>query len=191
MKIYRGRVFVVFTLLIIFSLTAAAQIKKDTRTVVDYYNMLLGDSLKKEGIEPKIAVQDTKNGYIKIDISPQVWLEVVLFRKKDKSALVVSGLTECDPLCNTEIEAYEFDGNKERVVTGKFIPVISADETAQTYSHLKKAQDENLTGKGLPVIWEIPRFGRTIKLKVDKSFAPSDITLYELRWKDDKFIVAK
>lgn len=171
---------------------AQTKVKKDKRTVTDYFNLLIGKDLKKEGITPKFLVQDTKNGYIKTEISSETTLEVVLFRKKNGEALIVSGMTSCGPVCQTEIEAYEFEGNNEKIVTEKIIPAVSDEEMRKIYGYKKKNGDEGIRENDLlPVVWELPRYGRTIKVRMDTTIAPSKIMLYELHWKDDKFTVVR
>lgn len=193
MKTIFGKVFIIIAALTILGLNVEAQTKKkkDTRNVLDYYKLVPGNALAEKDLKAKIEIQDTKSGYLKITGMFEGWIEAALFRKTDGSPILLVGNNECGPVCSTAVMAFTFSGNKAVDETEKIIPKPSEQEEGRLYIKKKKADDEDQNGEQPPLIWELPRVGRVIKVVVDEQIAPSGITLYELHWKDDKFTVVK
>lgn len=193
MKNYFGRIFIVVAALTFFGLSINAQTKtkKDTRTVLDYYKLVPENILANKDAQPKIEIQDNKNGYLKITGLFEGWTEAALFRKKDGSPILLVGNNECGPVCSTYVRAFTFSGNTATDETEKIITKPTEQEEGQLYVKKKKAGDEDRNGEQPPLVWELPRVGRIIKVVVDSTIAPSGVTLYELHWKDDKFTIVK
>ena len=191
MKNYFGKFFIVVATLTFFGLSIDAQTKKDTRSVLDYYKLVPENILANKEAQAKVEIQDSKNGYLKITGMFEGWTEAALFRKKDGSPILVVGNNECGPVCSTSVRAFTFSGNTATDETEKIINKPSEQEEGQLYVKKKKAGDEDRNGEQPPLVWELPRVGRVIKVVVDSEIAPSGVTLYELHWKDDKFTVVK
>jgi hypothetical protein len=193
MKIIFGKFFIIAMVLTLFGLSVEAQTKtkKDTKNVLDYYNLVPENVLANKEAQAKVEIQDNKNGYLKITGMFEGWVEAVLFRKNDGSPILLIGNNGCGPVCSTSVMAFTFSGNKAIDETEKIITKPSEQEEGQLYVKKKKADDEDRNGEQPPLIWELPRVGRVIKVIVDEQIAPSGITLYELHWKDDKFTVVK
>lgn len=173
------------------SIEAQTKSKKDTRNVLDYYKFVPENTLANKDAQAKIEIQDTKNGYLKITGMFEGWEEAVLFRKKDGSPILLVGSSGCGPVCSTSVRAFTFSGNTATDETEKIINKPSEEEEGRLYIKKKKAGDEDRNGEQPPLVWELPRVGRVIKVVVDSEIAPSGITLYELHWKDDKFAIVK
>lgn len=193
MKTYFGKIFIVLTALTFFGLSVDAQTetKKDTRNVLDYYKLVPENILANKDAQAKVEIQDNKNGYLKITGMFEGWTEAALFRKKDGSPILLVGNNECGPVCSTAVMAFTFSGNKAIDETEKIIPRLSEQEEGQLYVKKKKEGDEDRNGEQPPLIWKLPRVGRVIEVYVDSGIAPSEVTLYELHWKDDKFTIVK
>ena len=191
MKFIFGKIFVIFAALMIFNLPVFSQAKKDTRNVLDYYKLLPENMLENEAAKAKITIQDTKNGYLKIEGLFEGWVEVALFRKKSGSPVLIVGSTGCGPVCTTDVTAYELSGGKLVNETKRILPKLSDEEIIEIYNKKKTDGDEDTESEPVSCVYELPRIGTVIKIKADTTLAPSDITLYELHWKDDKFIVIR
>jgi hypothetical protein len=184
------KIFVVTIIALSFSIAVSAQ-KKDKRNVVDYYMMLPDNALEDEESKGKTIIRDIKNGYLKPEGAFEGYIEVALFRKKDGSALLLVGKTGCGPVCDTEINGYEMSGDELVEVTEKVIPFLSTEDGIDIYNRKKTAEDEDAEDAPVPLVYKLPRVGRIIRVKADTTFAPSDITLYELHFKNDKFVIVK
>lgn len=191
MKFVFGRIFFVFAALMIFNLPVFSQAEKDTRNVLDYYKLLPENMLDDEAAKAKITIQDTKNGYLKIEGLFEGWVEAALFRKKNGSPVLVVGSTGCGPVCETDVTAYEFSGGKLVNETERILPKLSDEQIIKIYNERKTDGDEDTEGEPVSQVYELPRIGTVIKIKADTTLAPSNILLYELHWKDDKFIVVR
>ena len=185
-----GNFFIVIMIALSFSTTVSAQ-KKDKLNVLDYYRMIPDNALENETIKGKIIVSDIQNGYLKIEGLFEGFIEAALFRKKNGSALLLIGETGCGPVCDTILTAYDFSGKEMKNVTADILPFLSAEDAIIIYNQKKTDKDDNAEDINVPQIYELPRIGRVIKVKADTTFAPSDITLYELHFKNDKFVVVK
>lgn len=185
-----GQIFVIIIMALSFSTAVSAQ-KKDKRNVADYYMMLPGNALEDKASKGKTIVRDLKNGYLKIEGAFEGYIEVALFRKKNGSAMLLVGATACGPVCDTEISGYEMSGDELVDVTEKVIPFLSTEDAADIYNRKKNAEDEDAEDAPVPLVYGLPRYGRIIKVKADKTFAPSNITLYELHFKNDKFVIVR
>lgn len=189
MKLF-GKFLILAVLALGFSTAVSAQ-KKDSRNVLDYYALLPDNALNNEAMMGIVAVRDIKNGYLKITGAFEGYVEAALFRKKDGSALLLVGATSCGPVCDTVMNAYEFSGDEPTDVTENLLPRPSDEEILGIYNRKKKEGDEDAGEETVPQIYELPRVGRKIRVKADATFAPSGITLYELNFKSDKFVIVK
>ena len=159
--------------------------------VVDYYRLDLDNAFDNKGMRAVAVVEDLKNGYLRIEGAFEGYIEVALFRKKDSTPILLVSSTSCGPVCTSVVKALEHSDGKMVDVTESTIPVISSDKVKAIYLERKAKSDDLIEEGEVPLVFELPRFGRTIKVKVDTTFAPSDITVFRIKFSNDKFILAK
>lgn len=162
--------------------------QKDKRNVYDYYkilpsndNLLTSDILKSK--DTKIVIKDKKNGYLKIEGAFEGWVEVVLFRRRDGSAVVLVGENTCGPVCGTDLSAYELVDGKLEKITAKVFPKITEDEVRGKFR--RNRNDPN--AEMVSFVYVLPRYGMSIKINDDES---GDL-IYEIKWEDDMFKVIR
>ena len=158
----------------------SAQTGKDRRTVLDYYRLIPINTLNTIGA--KITINDSKNGYLQVGGNYKGWSEVALFRREDRSAVIIVGDTLCFPGCVTSLYAFEFVGSKMVDVTEKLLPKrVEELKLAKSKGLLELPDWEKMIFK-----IELPRKGTTIKVN-----DPFDNLVYKLEWKDNKFSVKR
>ena len=172
-------------LIVVFCSAAFAQgISRDSRNVEKLYK----DVVAQQGLplfssdwneNAKIEIRDTKNGYLKITGAIDGWLEVALFRKKNRDPLLVIGVTGCGPACGTELHAFEFQKGKAIDVSKAVFEKFQGEEVERKLSR-RFGKQEEYVGDILEIL---PRKGTTIKTVFEDE---SDV-LYEFAWKNDKF----
>ncbi len=172
----------------VFAVQAQTKNKKDKLNVLDYYKLLPANAnlLSPNILDDeytKIAVKDTKNGYLKIEGAFEGWIEVALFRKKNGSAILLVGENSCGPACGTELNAYKMVNGKMENVTNKMIPTISEDELREKFR--RDRNDSN--AEMISYIFELPRYGTTIKINDDDT----GYLIYEIKWENDKFVIIR
>lgn len=164
---------------------------KDSLNVLDYYKLLVTNALDNDGMRATVIVEDSKNGYLRIEGAFEGYIEVALFRKKDRSPILVVSDTFCGPGCHSEVKAYIFQNKEAIEMTAETLPIIAESEVSAIYHRRKSKSDDEVEGNSIPLIYELPRFGRTINVKVDPIFAPSDITVFKLDFRNNKFVLIK
>jgi hypothetical protein len=174
-------------ILILFSLFGIAKAQKtrenDKRNVLEYYKLLPSNMLDNEGALAKLIVEDIKNGYLKIEGAFEGYIEVALFRKKDGSGILVVGNTSCGPVCGTDLNAYEYMDDQMKEVTEDVMPSLTEDEIRAEFRRIVKDPNAEMVS----FIYELPRFGKTIKILDDDSGK----LIYSLEFKKDKFVITK
>lgn len=164
----------------------------DRLNVLDYYKLIPGNALDNPDLSGMLAVEDAANGYLNIIGAFEGYFEVALFRKKDRSALLVVSETTCGPQCTSDISVFEYPDGMPVQLDNKVLPMLPAAEVGKIYNRKKTADDEKVDERwGVPLVFELPRRGRTIVVKADTSFAPSNITLYKLEFKGDAFKIIR
>lgn len=183
--------FLLFIMLAAFHIAESQKVKNDKLSVLDYYKLEPENALDSEAMQAKLTITDLKNGYLKIEGAFEGYIEVALFRKKDESPILVISNTACGPVCNSEISAYTPQDGKMIDITKDTLPRLSEPEINAIYNRRKKAGDVDFGTYAVPLVYSLPRLGRTITVKADQTFAPSDITIFKLDFKNDKFVIIK
>lgn len=173
--------FLLLTIAFLCCFSFATAQKKDKKDVLDYYKMVPDNMLANEGAMAKLTVKDIKNGYLKIEGAFEGYVEVALFRKKDRSAILLVGNTYCGPVCGTDLKAFEYIENELKDVTKTVMPKLTEDQVRAEYR--RKVKDPN--AEMVSYIFELPRKGRTVKILDDESGK----LIYSLRLKKGKFVV--
>jgi len=173
-----------FLLLTIVSVTSAQDISREAGNVEKLYQAVVAQQgLPVFGSDwnesAKIEIRDTKNGYLKITGAIDGWLEVALFRKKNRQPLLVIGVTGCGPACGTELHAFEFENGNAVEVSKSVFPKFQDGEIENKLAR-RFGKTEDYYGDVLEIL---PRKGTTIKTVFEDE---SDV-LYEFAWKNDKF----
>src|SRR5690606_12478869 len=96
--------------------------KNDKLHVLDFYKFEPENALDSEAMQANLTIADLKNSYLKIEGAFEGYIEVVLFRKKDKSPILVISHTSCGPVCNSEISAYTPQDGKMIDITRDTLP---------------------------------------------------------------------
>lgn len=183
--------FLLFILIAAFQIAEAQKTKTDKLNILDYYKLDSDNALDSQAMQARITVEDLKNGYLKIEGAFEGYIEVALFRKKDKTPVLVISATSCGPVCNSDVKAATYENGKMIDITGDVLTRPSEPEINAAYNRKKKAGDDDYGSYAVPLVYELPRFGRTITIKADTTFAPSDITIFKLDFKNDKFVIVK
>jgi hypothetical protein len=183
--------FLLFVMLAAFHIAEAQKVKSDKLNVLDYYKLEPDNALASEAMQAKLTITDLKNGYLKIEGAFEGYIEVALFRKKDKSPILVISKTSCGPVCHSEVSAYTHKDGKMIDITETTLPRPSEPEINAIYNRKKKTGDDDYGTFAVPLVYELPQIGRTITIKADQTFAPSDITIFKLDFKNDKFVIIK
>ncbi|NNE98083.1 MAG: hypothetical protein HKN25_03580 [Pyrinomonadaceae bacterium] len=176
-------------LLLAFVLVGGAQdVSRKSRNVEQLYQSVVAqrglDLFDGEWAKTdKIEIRDTKNGYLKITGGIDGWLEVALFRKKDRSPVLVIGVTGCGPACGTELHAFEFKNGNAENVSEKLFPRFFENEIDNKL-YRRTGKKEDYYGDILDVL---PRKGTTIKTVLEDE---NDV-LYEIEWKNDIFEIKR
>lgn len=187
MKIF----FLLFILLAVIQVAEAQKVKNDKLNVLDYYKLDPDNALASKAMQEKITVEDLKNGYLKIEGAFEGYIEAALFRKKDKTPVLVISNTSCGPVCNSAVRASTYQNGKMVDITEEILLRPSEPEINAIYNRKKKAGDDDYGNYAVPLVYELPRIGWTITVKADNTFAPSDITIFKLDFKNDKFVIIK
>lgn len=183
--------FLLFVMLAAFQIAEAQKVKNDKLNVLDYYKLAPDNALDSEAMQAKVTIEDLKNGYLKIEGAFEGYIEVALFRKKDKSPILVISNTSCGPVCHSGVNAYTHKDGKMSDITDEILPRPSEPEINAIYNRKKKNGDDDYENYAVPLVYELPRFGQTITVKADQTFAPSDITIFKLDFKNDRFVIVK
>ncbi|MEZ5428866.1 MAG: hypothetical protein R2747_21655 [Pyrinomonadaceae bacterium] len=188
-----GKICVLLLIVIACAFGAQAQksFENDKRSVLDYYRLEPDNALDSEAMRAKVAIEDLKNGYLKIEGAFEGYIEVALFRKKDRSPLLVTSINYCGPVCSSDVSVYQYRDGKMVSAPEATLPHPDEKEINRIYRKKKTKQDEEPEQYAVPLVFELPRYGRTIKVKVDSTYAPSDITIYQLDFKNDEFVLIR
>jgi hypothetical protein len=173
------KLFVTIFVLTLCVFSIRAQTKKDSKNVLDYYQLLPSNVLEKEGT--KVIVKDTSNGYLKIEGAFDGYIEVALFRRKDGTAVLLIGTTYCGPVCGTDLEAKEYKKGTWFDLADKILPKLTEDRVRAKFRKDRKDPQAEM----ISYIYELPRNGTVIKINDDES---GDL-IYKLAWKNNKFVI--
>lgn len=143
--------------------------------------MTPSNMLANKSMQAKISVKDIANGYLKIEGAMDGWVEVALFRKKNRLPILVVGETGCGPICGTDLSIYELYRDKMVKTTKNLFPKITEKESKAKYLRTTNGSEEDFYGG----VYELPRKGKTIRLVND---AGEDL-LFGITWENDKFVV--
>lgn len=180
-----------FVIIAFFQIGEAQKVKNDKLNVLDYYKLEPDNALDSDAMQARITVEDLKNGYLKIEGAFEGYIEVALFRKKDRSPILIVSNTSCGPVCTSGVRAYAHKDSKMIDITDKTLPSPDEAEIKTIYDRKKKEGDDDYENYAVPLVYELPRVGREITVKADTTFAPSDITIFKLNFKNDKFVIVK
>lgn len=180
-------------LTIAFVISASAQ-----KTVTDYFLAFPADKYatdnngeKINGATPLkrfrkslIKIEDTKNGYLKLEGAWEGWAEIALFKKKDGSYLIAHAESGCGPVCDGFIKFYTYKAGKWTDVTDKVFPSLTEAQVKKAFADKKIDTSEN----GLNSYFLLPRNGTTVKLACNEcSEEANDFVLMEFTWNGEKF----
>ena len=181
----------IFLSLIVNSGVVFAQAKKDTRNVVDYYNLYVSSMIEEPDSTEKITIRDTKNGFLEIlgDVTRR---EAALFRKDNGGALLLVAEYDCSSICYTELDAYEpyQDGTEMKMApaTLEVLPRLSRRENLEIFN--KKRAKNQRAAVDVLVQQNLPRKGRIIQV-LGTDLGNKFVKLYELHLKNDKFVIVR
>ncbi len=175
------------------SVTFAQKAKeKDTRNVLDYYNM----AVNKDG-KATFLKKDLKRGYL--DAITDDGLHVVaLFRKDDGSPVLLVHTNTGAPLMITGLEAFEVNDMDAKSLTPKtesVLPKLSNRENVEIFNGKINSKYRVTNEHDLNVIYDFPAGNKVIEVKagkiIDGVIGSGFIKIYELHLKNDKFVVVR
>ncbi len=131
---------------------------------------------------------DRRNGYLKFSgKSTQVWEgygECAWFKRVDATPLVAVSLLTCGPACEQSLRFVTFESGVWKDVTATVFTPLPDERIRQLYAGrngpAEFAQDP-------PVVYQLPRFGTGIELRVQEQIVGKSIILGVLRLKDGRF----
>lgn len=123
----------------------AQKVKNDKLNVLDYYKLEPDNALDSEAMQAKVTITDLKNGYLKIEGAFEGHIEVALFRKKDKSPILVISNTSCGPVCNSEISAYTPEDGKMIDITKDTVPRVCPNRKSTRFITARKKPEMMIT----------------------------------------------
>ena len=136
-----------------------------------------------------IKVEDTKNGYLRLEGAWEGWAEIALFKKADGSYLVAQTETGCGPACGGSIKFFTYNAGKWADVTKQVFPALSTTAVRQAFVAKKMNPAD-----GTESYFLLPRVGTTIKMACNMCEIPNaapggeeDTTLLEFTWNGAKF----
>jgi len=170
---------------------AEAQAKKDSRNVMDYYELLAGSGeLVTNGT--KITISDLKNGYMEVS-GDEMKRTVALFRKASGAAIVLVAEFDCIFVCRSRLDSYELDTSELDfgIMSSGFdaLPRLSNRESLAIFNR-KSAAVSGGKAKTVNITHQLPRNGKVIKVLGSKD-GKKQLLLYELHLEDDMFLIVR
>ncbi|MEK7723123.1 MAG: hypothetical protein AAB336_02135 [Acidobacteriota bacterium] len=179
--------------ILFFQLLISAQ-NPEPKTVTDFFYLLPekhfapfedGNGKKqnlKDFRKSIIKIADNKNGFLRLEsFQWEGWAEVAIFKKTNGKYIVGVIENGCGPVCGSDVFFYSYENKKWSDVTTQVLPKITETQFAEAYKR-HKTTEEDETG----IIYELPRVGKTIKVRTDGG---KNIVFFELTWNGSKFIL--
>lgn len=183
----------------LFSNAIAAQTKTqfvEPRTVTDFYLQLPANYVNNTNGEAarrrRILIEDAANGYLKLAPTgaqdKREYTEIALFKKSSGGYIAAVVNVECAENCLGSPTFLERRADRWKEFTPPGFPVSSEAAKLAVYKRKKTAvmQDYEPTQS----FWtqtELPRTGRTIKVKYTGEGASKELPLFALTWNGERF----
>lgn len=175
---------------------AQRQTQPAPKTVMDFYLLLPALKVRNLAVKTRksfVAVEDTRNGYIKL-AAPQNndeweagdWMEIALFKKPNGEYVVALTNNSCADTCAGSIEFLEYRGDRFVDVSDKIYPVTQKILYAQ-YLRKKRPEQPELGESIFGTVSELPRAGKTVKVKFTGEKG-KELTLFEMTWNGESFV---
>ena len=189
------------TVILLFAPLAQAQPK----TVTDYFLAMPSDvystTIEGKKITGKpaltkhrkslIKIEDSKNGYLKLEGPWEGWAEIALFKKTDGSYIVAQAENGCGPACSGFVKFWTYKAGKWTNVTKAVFTEPTVKAVAQRFNAIKSADDEAADEEGFPFYYNLPREGKIMKVacnECSQSGEGDDTTIFEYEWNGTKFV---
>lgn len=142
------KILFLFATIIILPVFASAQMPK---TVTDYFLAFPNDKYAVDFDGKKITnkaaltkfrkslikIEDTKNGYLRLEGAWEGWAEIVLFKKKDGDYLIAHAESGCGPACDGFVKFYTYKAGKWTEVTETVFPKLTETEIKKAFNDKK------------------------------------------------------
>ena len=143
-----------------------------------------------------IAMEDLKNGFLKLEGTWEGWAEIALFKKTDGSYLIAEMRADCGPGCEGHLRFFTYKNSKWNDVTYDYLPKYGEIAMAFNQKRPKGTRAANVAGddtEGFSFLYQLPRVGRSIKIScgmcIPKQNDPNDQFIFaEYIWNGAKFI---
>lgn len=165
------------------------------RTVTDFYLQLpssfVNDTETVAKRRARIEIEDAANGYLKLkptfDQNPGEYTEIVLFKRSAGGYVVGISTVQCTMTCSSYERFLERRANRWTDVEARIFPV--ARETELRLYQIKKtaAHQNHGTDSTFSTRTELPRRGRTVRVKYASEGADKEFELYSLTWNGEQF----
>ncbi len=175
--------------------TVSAQVKNNPNTVTDYYLLLPTDNLPiLESVRSRrsiIKIEDTKNGFLRLEGAWEGWAEIALFRKTNREAVIAVEQVGCGPACDGALQFLIYKNGKWTDATANVLPQLEDEDILAAYNRLKPAKGDEHSLEDMPATyWVLPQKGTTIKLVVGDASESEGKTLMSFNWNGNKFVRA-
>ena len=188
--------FAALLLITFLNYIAAAQTKTNVpRTVTDFYLQLPAGFVDgTEGVgerRKRVAVEDAANGYLKLkptkDQNEGEYTEIAIFKKSGGGYIIGIVNVGCTENCGGVVQFLERRADRWTDVTNQVFPVTRETELLQ-YRLKKTAAHRDY--ETTQVFWtqtDLPRAGRTIRVKYTGEGKDKEFELFSISWNGERF----
>jgi hypothetical protein len=190
-------------LLSLLTLVGFGSVFAQPKTVTDFYLAMPNDAYS-TNIEGKkitnkaalikyrkslIKIEDTQNGYLKLEGAWEGWAEIALFKRKDGSYLIAETSVGCGPGCDGGVKFSTYQTAKWTDVTKQFAPKVTNQMAFEGFRKNGGVNEEINSGEDLSFYYLLPRIGRTLQIVCNEcSNDADDFVLLEYEWNGEKFV---
>jgi hypothetical protein len=129
-----------------------------------------------------IAIEDTKNAYLKLQGAWEGWAEFVLFRKRDGSDVIAESSVHCGPVCEGELTLSTYQNGTWAKVEKKIFPSFSQRALDAAFKSKEIDPGEHPSYYFILLPQE-----KAIHIACNLCKDDKPVTLLELLWDGEKF----
>lgn len=178
-----------------FFQTISAQVKNNPNTVTDYFLLLPNENLPiLESVRSRrsiIKIEDTKNGFLRLEGAWEGWAEIALFRKTNREAVIAVQEVGCGPACEGALQFLTYKNGKWTDATTNVLPELADEDILAAYNRLKPGNGDEHSLEDMPATyWILPQRGTTLKLVVGEASELEGRILLSFNWNGTRFVKA-
>jgi hypothetical protein len=136
-----------------------------------------------------IKIEDTKNGYLRLEGAWEGWADIALFKRTNGSYIVAQAETGCGPACTGSVKFWSVTNGKWGDVTRSVFTELKDAEAAKLFNARKAKGDETATANDFSFYYLLPREGTTLKAACNTCTeeGTDDFVFAEWKWNGTKF----